>query len=201
MSVLVQLEIVPEVERIRLPQKVGNMQVLMGGPVETSRGFVLHSPDFHLSQLTLPIDDGICLTASDIGLPGNDVAYPHPTCPVHGDEPDHHGGRSGWLRAAASDHRDVDAHVGTIDAADYHRALAASTFRIPLGGVTAVKQATLDELVAGHLEHVRTGFGRFSRQVSGYALEHLLQDIRAAANVTTRTTVVLSTFYEDRPPL
>ena len=32
-------------------------------------------------------------------------------------------------------------------------------------------------------------------------LEALLQAIRAAANVTTRTTVVLSTFYEDRPPL
>jgi Lrp/AsnC family leucine-responsive transcriptional regulator len=33
------------------------------------------------------------------------------------------------------------------------------------------------------------------------ALEGLLADIRSAANVTTRTTVVLSTFYEDRPPI
>jgi Lrp/AsnC family transcriptional regulator, leucine-responsive regulatory protein len=33
------------------------------------------------------------------------------------------------------------------------------------------------------------------------ALEALLQEIRAAANVTTRTTVVLSTSYEDRPPI
>jgi Lrp/AsnC family leucine-responsive transcriptional regulator len=32
------------------------------------------------------------------------------------------------------------------------------------------------------------------------ALEALLQDIRAAANVSTRTTVVLSTPYEGRPP-
>ncbi|REF00932.1 Lrp/AsnC family transcriptional regulator [Thermomonospora umbrina] len=31
-------------------------------------------------------------------------------------------------------------------------------------------------------------------------LEDLLQQIRAAANVSTRTTVVLSTPYEDRPP-
>ena len=31
-------------------------------------------------------------------------------------------------------------------------------------------------------------------------LERLLQDIRAAANVSTRTTVVLSTPYEGRPP-
>jgi Lrp/AsnC family leucine-responsive transcriptional regulator len=33
------------------------------------------------------------------------------------------------------------------------------------------------------------------------ALEALLQQIRASANVTTRTTVVLSTSYEDRPPI
>ena len=32
------------------------------------------------------------------------------------------------------------------------------------------------------------------------ALESVLQEIRAAANVSTRTTVVLSTPYEGRPP-
>jgi Lrp/AsnC family leucine-responsive transcriptional regulator len=38
-------------------------------------------------------------------------------------------------------------------------------------------------------------------RVSGpAALEALLQDIRAAANVSTRTTVVLSTPFEGRPP-
>ena len=63
-DLLVQLDIVPAMERIRLPQTVGKMQVLMGGPVETSRGFVLHSPDFHIEQSTLPIDDGVCLTAT-----------------------------------------------------------------------------------------------------------------------------------------
>ena len=39
------------------------------------------------------------------------------------------------------------------------------------------------------------------RVASPDALEGLLADIRASANVTTRTTVVLSTFYEDRPPV
>ena len=63
-DLLVQLDIVPEPERIRLPQRVGLMPVLMGGPVETSRGFVLHSPDFFIDQSTLPIDDGVCLTAT-----------------------------------------------------------------------------------------------------------------------------------------
>jgi Lrp/AsnC family leucine-responsive transcriptional regulator len=38
------------------------------------------------------------------------------------------------------------------------------------------------------------------RVESPAALEELLQRIRSAANVTTRTTVVLSTPYENRPP-
>ena len=38
------------------------------------------------------------------------------------------------------------------------------------------------------------------RVASPLDLERLLQSIRAAANVTTRTTVVLSTPYEGRPP-
>nr|WP_276508567.1 Lrp/AsnC ligand binding domain-containing protein [Modestobacter muralis] len=33
------------------------------------------------------------------------------------------------------------------------------------------------------------------------ALEALLHEIRAVANVSTRTTVVLSTAYENRPPV
>ncbi len=38
------------------------------------------------------------------------------------------------------------------------------------------------------------------RVASPAALEFLLQEIRAAANVSTRTTIVLSTPYENRPP-
>jgi putative transcriptional regulator len=63
-DLLVQLEIVSAAERARLPHRVGQTQVLMGGPVETSRGFVLHSPDYHIAQSTLPIDDSVCLTAT-----------------------------------------------------------------------------------------------------------------------------------------
>lgn len=37
----------------------------------------------------------------------------------------------------------------------------------------------LAEVVAGELAHVRTSFGRFSRQVSGYSLEHLLPERRS----------------------
>ncbi len=39
------------------------------------------------------------------------------------------------------------------------------------------------------------------RVASPEALEALLREIRGTANVSTRTTVVLSTFYEDRPPI
>jgi putative transcriptional regulator len=63
-DLLVQLDIIPEKDVIRLPSRVGRMHVLIGGPVETSRGFVLHTPDFAIDQSTLPIDDGICLTAT-----------------------------------------------------------------------------------------------------------------------------------------
>jgi Lrp/AsnC family leucine-responsive transcriptional regulator len=38
------------------------------------------------------------------------------------------------------------------------------------------------------------------RVASPTALEELLRQVREAANVSTRTTVVLSTPYEDRPP-
>jgi Lrp/AsnC family leucine-responsive transcriptional regulator len=39
------------------------------------------------------------------------------------------------------------------------------------------------------------------RVASPAALEDLLQEIRAAASVSTRTTLVLSTPYENRPPV
>ena len=38
--------------------------MLKGGPVEPGRGFVLHSSDYFVENSTLPIDDGICLTAT-----------------------------------------------------------------------------------------------------------------------------------------
>ena len=63
-DLLVQLDVIPPEELIRLPSQAERLQVLRGGPVETKRGFVLHSADFFLESATLPIDDGICLTAT-----------------------------------------------------------------------------------------------------------------------------------------
>jgi putative transcriptional regulator len=63
-DLLVQLEVIPANERIQLPTVAEDVKVLKGGPVETGRGFVLHSADFFIENSTLPIDDGICLTAT-----------------------------------------------------------------------------------------------------------------------------------------
>jgi putative transcriptional regulator len=63
-DLLVQLEVVGATELIQLPPSAGVVKVLKGGPVETSRGFVLHSSDFFIENSTLPIDEGICLTAT-----------------------------------------------------------------------------------------------------------------------------------------
>jgi putative transcriptional regulator len=63
-DLLVQLEVIPAAERIQLPNRAEDVKVLKGGPVETGRGFVLHSADFFIENSTLPIDEGICLTAT-----------------------------------------------------------------------------------------------------------------------------------------
>jgi putative transcriptional regulator len=63
-DLLVQLEVIRDTDLIQLPRRAGAVQVLKGGPVEPGRGFVLHSSDFFIENSTLPIDDGICLTAT-----------------------------------------------------------------------------------------------------------------------------------------
>jgi len=63
-DLLVQLDVIPAKDLIQLPRKAGTVKVLKGVPVETGRGFVLHSNDFFIENSTLPIDNGICLTAT-----------------------------------------------------------------------------------------------------------------------------------------
>ncbi|WP_219322349.1 YqgE/AlgH family protein [Methylovirgula sp. HY1] len=63
-ELLVQLEVIAPDEAIRLPSKAGAVPVLKGGPVETGRGFVLHTNDFFIDNSTLPIDTVVSLTAT-----------------------------------------------------------------------------------------------------------------------------------------
>lgn len=63
-DLLVQLDVVPGEGLIELPGQRETVRVLKGGPVETQRGFVLHSADYFIEDSTLPIQGGICLTAT-----------------------------------------------------------------------------------------------------------------------------------------
>jgi Lrp/AsnC family leucine-responsive transcriptional regulator len=96
----------------------------------------------------------------------------------------------------------------------YRASLDAKALGLPLTAfvsITPIEAAQPDDAPArlAHLSaieacHSVAGAESYILKVrvaSPDALEGLLADIRAAANVTTRTTVVLSTFYEDRPPI
>jgi putative transcriptional regulator len=63
-DLLVQLDVIPGEGLIELPKHGEAVRVLKGGPVETQRGFVLHSADYFIEDSTLPIQNGICLTAT-----------------------------------------------------------------------------------------------------------------------------------------
>lgn len=63
-ELLVQLQVIAPDDRINLPGRAENIQVLSGGPVQTDRGFVLHSTDFFIDNSTLPIDKEVSLTAT-----------------------------------------------------------------------------------------------------------------------------------------
>ncbi|PSM18341.1 YqgE/AlgH family protein [Nitratireductor sp. StC3] len=62
-DLLVQLGIVDEKQAIRLAPSARDLLVRNGGPVDRSRGFVLHSDDY-VVESSLPVSDEVCLTAT-----------------------------------------------------------------------------------------------------------------------------------------
>lgn len=62
-DVLLHLKLVDEHEAIAMPAERRKFPVMAGGPVETGRGFVLHSDDFS-SESSIPVSDEISLTAT-----------------------------------------------------------------------------------------------------------------------------------------
>lgn len=62
-DLLVQLGIVDERQAIRLPARARDLVVRHGGPVDRSRGFVLHSDDY-MVESSMPVSDDVCLTAT-----------------------------------------------------------------------------------------------------------------------------------------
>ena len=62
-DLLVQLGLLEEGQAIRLPLKARDLVVRHGGPVDRSRGFVLHSDDY-MVESSMPVSDEVCLTAT-----------------------------------------------------------------------------------------------------------------------------------------
>lgn len=62
-DVLLHLQLVEEDEVIRLPPRTIDFPIRSGGPVESGRGFVLHSDDYS-SESSIPVSDDISLTAT-----------------------------------------------------------------------------------------------------------------------------------------
>ena len=61
-KLLVQLDIVKADDAIRLPPAAESVKVLRGGPVETGRGFVLHTDDYASKESTIPVGEGLAMT-------------------------------------------------------------------------------------------------------------------------------------------
>jgi putative transcriptional regulator len=49
---------------LKVTRETPNFPVLYGGPVETGRGFVLHSGEYESSEATLPVSEDVSLTAT-----------------------------------------------------------------------------------------------------------------------------------------
>ncbi len=63
-NLMERLDLVGSENAILLPDEIAATRVLQGGPVETSRGFVLHSKDYFSEECTLNVDDKVGLTAT-----------------------------------------------------------------------------------------------------------------------------------------
>lgn len=63
-KLLEQLDIVPSATEDSIQIPVDKLPILTGGPVETGRGFVLHTKDYFSADSTLTIDESFSLTAT-----------------------------------------------------------------------------------------------------------------------------------------
>jgi putative transcriptional regulator len=63
-DLLERLGIVSPEDEDAIADGIRSMSIHVGGPVESGRGFVLHSADYFSNDSTLPIEGGVCLTAT-----------------------------------------------------------------------------------------------------------------------------------------
>ncbi|GEO84181.1 MULTISPECIES: YqgE/AlgH family protein [Alphaproteobacteria] len=62
-EVLLHLDLIDRTDAIMLPEHARDFPIQSGGPVETGRGFVLHSDDYS-GDSSIPVSDDISLTAT-----------------------------------------------------------------------------------------------------------------------------------------
>jgi len=64
LDLLERLDIQHDDSTEKQPDEIHEVTIRSGGPVETGRGFVLHSPDYFIANTTFSIGGDICLTAT-----------------------------------------------------------------------------------------------------------------------------------------
>jgi len=63
-DVLEDLSLGDPEDLIRLSSEIAQREVVRGGPVESARGFVLHSNDYFIEGSSIVVGESMCLTAS-----------------------------------------------------------------------------------------------------------------------------------------
>lgn len=63
-DLLSQLDLLPDTKDEEIEDRLDRMVVHVGGPVDSGRGFVLHSSDYFVRDSTLSIGKDMCLTAT-----------------------------------------------------------------------------------------------------------------------------------------
>ncbi len=125
-DILLHLKMIDQHDAIMLPKKTKDFPIQTGGPVETGRGFVLHTDDYH-SESSIPVSEDICLTATlDIVRAISDGGGPRRATMLlgyagwAGGQLENEIANNGWLHCPASEDLIFDAKLDD----KYERALA-----------------------------------------------------------------------------
>lgn len=63
-DILSEIDVEDSAQEIRVSQNLLDQNVLQGGPMDASRGFVLHTSDYFRDGNSFAVDEDICLTAT-----------------------------------------------------------------------------------------------------------------------------------------
>ncbi|AEQ50547.1 YqgE/AlgH family protein [Pelagibacterium halotolerans] len=63
-DILAEIDLDGDDDEIRIPERLLHQNVFKGGPVDSSRGFVLHTSDYFRDGNSFAVDGDVCLTAT-----------------------------------------------------------------------------------------------------------------------------------------